>query len=89
VRRHAFRNALVPIVTVVGIQTGYLLGGTVIVEQVFAIPGVGRLALDSVLQRDYPLVQGTTLFIAGAFVLVNLLTDLIYGLVDPRIRRPT
>jgi peptide/nickel transport system permease protein len=89
VRRHAFRNALVPIVTVVGIQTGYLLGGTVIVEQVFAIPGVGRLALDAVLQRDYPLVQGTTLFIAGAFVLVNLLTDLVYGLIDPRIRRPT
>jgi peptide/nickel transport system permease protein len=85
---HALRNALVPVVTVVGIQTGYLLGGTVIVEQVFAIPGVGRLALDAVLQRDYPLVQGTTLFIAGSFVLVNLLTDVVYGFVDPRIRRP-
>jgi peptide/nickel transport system permease protein len=85
---HALRNALVPVVTVVGIQTGYLLGGTVIVEQLFAIPGVGRLALDAVLQRDYPLVQGTTLFIAGSFVLVNLLTDVVYGLVDPRIRRP-
>jgi peptide/nickel transport system permease protein len=84
---HAVRNALIPVVTVVGIQTGYLLGGTVIVEQLFAIPGVGRLALDSVLQRDYPLVQGTTLFIAGSFVLVNLLTDAIYGLIDPRIRR--
>lgn len=86
---HALRNALVPVVTVVGIQTGYLLGGTVIVEQLFAIPGVGRLALDAVLQRDYPLVQGTTLFIAGSFVLVNLLTDVIYGLIDPRIRRPS
>ena len=86
---HALRNALVPVVTVVGIQTGYLLGGTVIVEQLFAIPGVGRLALDAVLQRDYPLVQGTTLFIAGSFVLVNLLTDAIYGLIDPRIRRPS
>ena len=86
---HALRNALVPVVTVIGIQTGYLLGGTVIVEQLFAIPGVGRLALDAVLQRDYPLVQGTTLFIAGTFVLVNLLTDVIYGLIDPRIRRPS
>lgn len=85
---HALRNALVPVITVVGIQTGYLLGGTVIVEQLFAIPGVGRLALDAVLQRDYPLVQGTTLFIAGSFVLINLLTDVVYGLVDPRIRRP-
>ena len=86
---HALRNALVPVVTVIGIQTGYLLGGTVIVEQLFAVPGVGRLALDAVLQRDYPLVQGTTLFIAGTFVLVNLLTDVIYGLIDPRIRRPS
>jgi len=86
VLRHAVRNALVPVITVVGIQTGYLLGGTVIVEQVFAIPGIGRLALDAVSQRDYPLVQGTTLFIAAAFVLMNLVTDLVYGLVDPRIR---
>jgi peptide/nickel transport system permease protein len=85
---HALRNALVPVITVVGIQTGYLLGGTVIVEQLFAIPGVGRLALDAVLQRDYPMVQGTALFIAGSFVLVNLLTDVLYGFVDPRIRRP-
>jgi len=84
--RHAVRNALVPVITVVGIQTGYVLGGTVIVEQIFALPGIGRLALDSVLQRDYPLVQGTTLFIAASFVLVNMLTDVVYGLVDPRIR---
>ena len=87
VLRHALRNALVPVLTVVGIQTGYLLGGTVIIEQLFAIPGIGRLALEAVLQRDYPLVQGTTLFIAAAFVLVNLFTDLLYGLIDPRIRR--
>lgn len=86
VMRHAVRNALVPVITVVGIQTGYLLGGTVIIEQVFAIPGIGRLALDAVNQRDYPVVQGTTLFIAAAFVFMNLLTDVIYGLVDPRIR---
>lgn len=84
---HAVRNSLIPVITVVGIQTGYVLGGTVIIEQLFALPGVGRLALDAVLQRDYPLVQGTTLFIAACFVLVNLVTDLIYGLVDPRIRR--
>jgi len=83
---HAVRNALVPVITVVGIQTGYLLGGTVIVEQIFAIPGIGRLALDAVSQRDYPVVQGTTLFIAAAFVLMNLVTDVVYGLVDPRIR---
>lgn len=83
---HAVRNALVPVITVVGIQTGYLLGGTVIVEQIFALPGIGRLALDAVSQRDYPMVQGTTLFIAASFVLVNVLTDLVYGLIDPRIR---
>jgi len=86
VMRHAVRNALVPVITVVGIQTGYLLGGTVIVEQIFAIPGIGRLALDAVSQRDYPVVQGTTLFIAVAFVMMNTLADVVYGLVDPRIR---
>lgn len=83
---HALRNSLIPVITVVGIQTGYMLGGTVIVEQVFAIPGIGRLALDAVNQRDYPLVQGTVLFIAAAFVLMNMITDVIYGLIDPRIR---
>ena len=86
VMRHAVRNALVPVITVVGIQTGFLLGGTVIVEQIFAIPGIGRLALDAVSQRDYPVVQGTTLFIATSFVLMNTLADVVYGLVDPRIR---
>lgn len=83
---HALRNSLIPVITVVGIQTGYMLGGTVIVEQVFAIPGIGRLALDAVNQRDYPLVMGTVLFIASAFVFMNLITDIIYGFVDPRIR---
>jgi peptide/nickel transport system permease protein len=86
VMRHAVRNALVPVITVVGIQAGYLLGGTVIVEQIFGIPGIGRLALDAVLARDYPMVQGTTLFIAAAFVAMNMLADVVYGLVDPRIR---
>lgn len=83
---HALRNSLIPVITVVGIQTGYMLGGTVIIEQVFAIPGIGRLALDAVNQRDYPLVQGTVMFIAGAFVLMNMVTDIVYGFVDPRIR---
>ncbi len=83
---HALRNSLIPVITVVGIQTGYMLGGTVIVEQVFAIPGIGRLALDAVNQRDYPLVMGSVLFIASAFVFMNLVTDIIYGFVDPRIR---
>lgn len=83
---HLVRNAMIPVVTVVGIQIGYLLGGTVIVENVFAIPGIGRLALDAVNQRDYPVVQATTLVIAGFFVLMNLITDLLYGLIDPRIR---
>lgn len=83
---HALRNSLIPVITVVGIQTGYMLGGTVIVEQVFAIPGIGRLALDAVNQRDYPLVQGTVLFIASAFVFMNMVTDVVYGFVDPRIR---
>ena len=83
---HALRNSLIPVITVVGIQTGYMLGGTVIIEQVFAIPGIGRLALDAVNQRDYPLVQGTVLFIAAAFVLMNMVTDVVYGFIDPRIR---
>ena len=83
---HALRNSLIPVITVVGIQTGYMLGGTVIIEQVFAIPGIGRLALDAVNQRDYPLVQGTVMFIAGAFVFMNMVTDVVYGFVDPRIR---
>ena len=83
---HSLQNALIPVITIVGIQIGYLLGGTVIVEQIFAIPGIGRLALDAVNQRDYPLVQGVTLVIAGFFVFMNLLTDVLYGLADPRIR---
>lgn len=84
--RHALRNSLIPVVTVVGIWVGYLLGGTVIIEEIFALPGVGRLALNAIYQRDYPLVQGTVLFIAAVFVLVNLLTDLLYSFLDPRIR---
>ena len=86
VRRHAFKNALIPIVTVIGVQIGYLLGGAVVTEQVFTLPGVGRLVLDAVGQRDYPLVQGTILFIALLFMLSNLIVDLLYAYLDPRIR---
>ncbi|HIC88220.1 MAG TPA: ABC transporter permease, partial [Anaerolineae bacterium] len=85
--RHVLRNALIPVVTVVGIHIGYLLGGTVIIEQLFSLPGIGRLALNAIYQRDYPLVQGTILFIASAFILINMLTDMLYGWLDPRIRR--
>ncbi len=83
---HAFRNSLIPIVTLVGLQVGMLLTGAVITETIFAWPGVGRLLIQSIGFRDYPLVQGCILLIAVTYVAVNLLTDLAYGLLDPRIR---
>jgi peptide/nickel transport system permease protein len=83
---HALRNALIPVVTVVGLQFGSLLGGTVIIEQVFSIPGVGRFALEGINLRDYPVVQGAVLVISGAFVFVNLLVDVLYAVIDPRVR---
>jgi peptide/nickel transport system permease protein len=83
---HALKNAFIPVATVAGLQVGYLLGGAVVTEEVFTLPGVGRLVLDAIYQRDYPLVQGTVLFIAVLFVLTNLAVDLLYGYVDPRIR---
>lgn len=86
VLRHALRNALIPVVTVVGLQFGALLGGAVIVEQVFSLPGIGRFALEGINLRDYPVVQGAVLVIAAAFVLVNLLVDVVYALIDPRVR---
>jgi peptide/nickel transport system permease protein len=85
IRRHALRNALIPVVTIVGVELGYLLGGTVIVEEIFALPGVGRLVFNAISQRDYALVQGIALFVAFNFVVVNLIADLIYAAVDPRI----
>lgn len=85
-RRHILRNALVPIVTMTGLQFGYLLGGAVVVEQVFSLPGIGRQVLIGIQQKEYAVVQSTVLVIAVAFVLVNLLTDLAYRLVDPRVR---
>jgi peptide/nickel transport system permease protein len=84
--RHAFRNSLIPIVTVIGLQFGAVLTGAVITETIFAWPGVGRLLIQSISFRDYPLVQGCILLIAGTYVTMNLLTDLVYGFLDPRIR---
>jgi len=86
VQVHAFRNAMVPTSTVIGITVAALMGGAVITETVFNIPGVGRLLISSVLRRDYPVIQGGVLFIALVFVLVNLLVDILYCFIDPRIR---
>lgn len=83
---HALRNSSIPIVTIAGMQIGYLLGGSVIVEQLFSIPGLGQYVLDGIYQRDYPVVQGGVLFVALVFVLVNLIIDLIYTWIDPRIK---
>ncbi len=84
--RHALRNALIPFVTSVGIMTGYLLGGAIVVEQVFAIPGLGRLILGAIAERNYPLVQATILVVTVCFVLVNFIVDLLYAAIDPRVR---
>lgn len=86
VLRHAFRNSLIPVVTLVGLQFGAVLTGAVITETIFAWPGIGRLLIQSIGFRDYPLVQGCILFIAVTYVGMNLLTDLVYGVLDPRIR---
>lgn len=86
VLRHAFRNSLIPIVTIVGLQFGAVLTGAIVTETIFAWPGVGRLLIQAISFRDYPLVQGCILFIAVIYVAMNLLTDLLYGFLDPRIR---
>src|SRR5881296_907456 len=86
IRGHVLKNALIPVVTVLGLQLGTLIGGAVITEYVFALPGVGRLVVDAVFARDYPLVQGVVLLIAVGFILSNLVVDLLYGWIDPRIR---
>jgi peptide/nickel transport system permease protein len=83
---HAFRNTLIPVVTASGIILSLLIGGSVIIEQVFALPGIGRLIVQAILARDYPLVQGTMLLLGFAFVVINLLLDVVYTLVDPRVR---
>ena len=84
---HILRNATIPIVTLTGIQFGYLLGGTVIIEQIFALPGLGRLLFTSISNRDYPVVQSGVLVIAVVFVVVNLVVDLLYRVIDPRTRQ--
>src|SRR5687768_2034297 len=86
VLRHAFRNSLIPIVTIVGLQFGAVLTGTIITETIFAWPGIGRLLIQAISFRDYPLVQGCILFISVTYVAMNLITDLTYGFLDPRIR---
>jgi ABC-type dipeptide/oligopeptide/nickel transport systems, permease components len=84
--RHAFRNSLIPVVTIIGLQFGAVLTGTIITETIFGWPGVGRLLIQAINTRDYPLVQGCILFISVTYVAMNLLTDLTYGFLDPRIR---
>ena len=84
--RHAIRNGLIPVVTILGLQMGALMGGAVVTEQIFVVPGFGRLIVEAVFTRDYPLVQGVVLFTASFYVLINLLVDVSYTLLDPRIR---
>jgi ABC-type dipeptide/oligopeptide/nickel transport system permease component len=84
--RHALKNALIPAVTMLGLQLGALLGGAVVTETIFSRPGIGRLAVDGILNRDFPVVQGTVLFAACVYVLVNLVVDVSYAVLDPRIR---
>ena len=84
--RHALRNAAIPLVSVIGVQFGYMLGGSVIIKSVFAWPGIGRLAIESIAIRDYPLVQGIAFFASLIVIALNILTDVVYSLIDPRIR---
>ena len=84
--RHALKNALIPVVTVIGIQFGNLLGGSVLVESVFSIPGLGKYGVDAIKQRDLPAVLGSVLFLAVTFSFVNLLTDIVYSFIDPRFQ---
>lgn len=84
--RHTLKNVLIPIVTIVGLSFGALLGGAIITETIFGLPGVGSLAIDAILNRDYPMIQGTVLLVAITFIFVNLLVDILYAFIDPRIR---
>jgi ABC-type dipeptide/oligopeptide/nickel transport system permease component len=86
VMRHAFRNALIPVVTIIGLQVGWLVGGAVVVETVFSRPGIGRLLVQAIAAKDFPVVQAVILYITTGYLLVNLLTDILYGLLDPRVR---
>ncbi len=86
VRRHALRNALIPVVTLIGLQIGFLLGGAVVTETIFSWPGVGRLAVGAILSSDFPMAQGTIIVLSGGFIVINLVVDLLYGALDPRVR---
>jgi glutathione transport system permease protein len=86
VLRHALRNALVPVVTLIGLQIGFLLGGAVVTETVFSWPGIGRLAVGSILSSDLPMAQGTIIILSLGFILVNLIVDILYAVLDPRVR---
>jgi peptide/nickel transport system permease protein len=83
---HALRNALIPVVTIAGLQIGWLLNGSILIERVFSLPGIGDLLITAIFQRDYAVIQGVVLFIAFVFVTVNLVVDIVYALIDPRIR---
>jgi peptide/nickel transport system permease protein len=87
VYRHALRNALLPFVTSVGITAGYLFGGAIVVEQVFALPGLGRLIVGAIGERNYPLIQAAILMVTVGFVVVNFTVDMLYAAIDPRVRR--
>jgi ABC-type dipeptide/oligopeptide/nickel transport system permease component len=84
--RHALRNAMIPVVTLIGLQIGFLLGGAVVTETIFSWPGVGRLAVGAILSSDFPMAQGTILVLAGGFIVINLVVDLLYVVLDPRVR---
>lgn len=84
--RHALKNAFIPVLTLIGTETGKLLGGSLIIEQIFAVPGIGQYAVESVLSRDYPALQATMLVIASSYVIINTLADISYGIIDPRVR---
>jgi ABC-type dipeptide/oligopeptide/nickel transport system permease component len=86
VLRHALRNAMIPVVTLIGLQIGFLLGGAVVTETVFSWPGVGRLAVGAITSSDLPMAQGTIIVLSLGFILVNLTVDLLYGVLDPRVR---
>ncbi len=86
VLRHALRNALIPVVTLIGLQIGFLLGGAVVTETIFSWPGVGRLAVGAITSNDFPMAQGTILVLAGGFIVINLVVDLLYAVLDPRVR---
>jgi ABC-type dipeptide/oligopeptide/nickel transport system permease component len=83
---HAFKNAVIPTLTVIGTSVGYMLGGSFVVETIFRVPGIGYMSIEAISRRDYPVIQGTTLLLATIFVLVNLIVDIMYGAIDPRIR---